>query len=158
MVWTSMRQNTTQLSKRCEAPGRQFLWRCYVNIWWNQRTPSPPRRWGQRTTTSHGRGAAAASPSTWSQPPADLSSASPPAWSEMTRGLDSASPVVKAPHLTVQETRWDSNAILLPQGKQIFQDSCSADCFFVVHLLIIHIILCVCVYVRLLTLINRAVI
>lgn len=118
MGWTSTRRNTTQLWKPCEAPAPQFRWRCYGSIWWNQRTPSPPRRWGQKTTTSRGRDAAAAWPSTWSRPPADLSSDSPPAWSEMTRGWDSASPAAKAPPLTVQGTWWDSHGVLAVTAKQ----------------------------------------
>lgn len=123
MEWTSMRRNTTQLWKLCEAPAPRFLWPCYGSTWWNQRTPSPPRRWGLKTTTSPGRGVAAAWPSTWSPPPADLSSDSTPAWSEMTRGWDSASPVAKAPRLTVQETWWDSRSFSLVIGYQKFQNS-----------------------------------
>lgn len=145
MVWTSTRQNTTQLLKLCEALVQQFPWRCYGNIWWNQRTPSPLRRWGRKTTTSHGRDAAVALPSTWSQPPVDLSSDSPPASSEMTRGLDSASPVVKALRLTVQETWWDT--IFSVNGNQMVQDSCSADFFFMIHLQIFNVILHLCLHI-----------
>lgn len=106
MEWTSTKLSITQQWKLSAAPVLQSPWRCCGSAWWNQRTPSPPRRWGPRTTTSHGRGGAAALPSIWRTVQVGRGSGSPPASSVMTRGWDSALQGGKAPRRTAQGTRW----------------------------------------------------
>ncbi len=126
MGWTSTKQNITRQLKLSAALVLQFLWQCCGSEWWSQRTPSPPRRWGQRTTISRGRDGAAVSPSTWRRLPAGLNNGSPPAWSETTRGWDSASQGARAPHPTAQETRWDRK--LINHFDHLLMDQVSVKC------------------------------
>lgn len=111
MEWTSTKQNIILQWRLFVALVLQFPCRCYGNVWWNRRTPSRPHHWGLRTTTSHGRDGAVASPSTWRPVSAGLGTGYPPVWCEMTKGWDSASQGAKGPHPIAQETRWDPQNI-----------------------------------------------